>query len=69
MLVGGPRATKILLPVSHPAAPTDMLRFALPELEPGVYRAEWKVLSVDGHFTGGSVTFKVVGPSYQGPRR
>jgi methionine-rich copper-binding protein CopC len=68
MLVGGPRKTKILLGISHPTAPPDVLRFALPPLEPGAYRAEWKVLSVDGHFTGGAVTFTVVAPGSQAPR-
>jgi methionine-rich copper-binding protein CopC len=68
MRVGGPRATKILLGVSGPDAPPDMLRFTLPPLEPGAYRAEWKVLSVDGHFTVGTVTFTVVAPDSLAPR-
>jgi methionine-rich copper-binding protein CopC len=44
----------------HSEAPEpDTLAFKLPRLEPGSYRAEWKVLSVDGHFTQGVVTFTI----------
>lgn len=61
-LVGGPRNAKILLLRSDPEAPPDVLRFTLPVLGPGVYRVEWKVLSVDGHFPEGVVGFTVVAP-------
>jgi len=62
-LVGGPRNTKMLLLKSDPAAGPDVLTFALPPLEPGAYRVEWRVLSVDGHFTEGVVRFTVVAPA------
>jgi methionine-rich copper-binding protein CopC len=67
-LVGGPRNAKIPLVRSDPNAPPDALRFALPALESGVYRAEWKVLSVDGHLTDGVVGFRVVAPASEAPR-
>lgn len=58
-LVGGPRNTRVLLLM--PEAPAaDTLLFTPPELEPGQYRAEWKVLSVDGHVNEGVVRFTVI---------
>jgi methionine-rich copper-binding protein CopC len=60
MLVGGPRNTRIMLLRSEPEAGPDTLVFGLPQLEPGRYRVEWKVLSVDGHFTEGVVNFTVI---------
>jgi methionine-rich copper-binding protein CopC len=59
-LVGGTGNTKVLLLASGTDGRPDTLRFALPALEQGIYHAEWKVLSVDGHFTGGVMRFTVV---------
>jgi methionine-rich copper-binding protein CopC len=59
LLVGGPRNTRVfLLMPEAPAA--DTLVYSLPELAPGQYRAEWKVLSVDGHVNEGVVRFTVI---------
>lgn len=59
LLVGGPRNTRLLLLM--PEAPAaDTLVYSLPELTPGPYRAEWKVLSVDGHINEGVVRFTVI---------
>jgi methionine-rich copper-binding protein CopC len=44
-LVGGARNAKTLLRESDAEAPPDTLRFGLPALEGGAYRAEWRVLS------------------------
>ncbi|PWS34129.1 hypothetical protein DFH01_26230 [Falsiroseomonas bella] len=35
---------------------------ALPPLEPGEYRAEWRIISADGHPVGGVIPFRVAGP-------
>jgi methionine-rich copper-binding protein CopC len=35
------------------------LRVSLPPLKPGRYQVQWRVLSVDGHKTGGEFTFSV----------
>jgi methionine-rich copper-binding protein CopC len=68
-LVGGPRNTRIMLLRSEPEAGPDTLVFGLPALEPGRYRVEWKVLSVDGHFTEGVVSFTVITtPGSAGPQ-
>jgi methionine-rich copper-binding protein CopC len=59
LLVGGPRNTRVfLLMPEAPAA--DTLVYSLPELAPGQYRAEWKVLSVDGLVNEGVVRFTVI---------
>lgn len=34
---------------------------ALPPLEPGDFRAEWRIISPDGHDVGGSIPFSVLG--------
>jgi methionine-rich copper-binding protein CopC len=31
----------------------------LPPLEPGEFRAEWRVISADGHPTGGAIPFSI----------
>jgi copper resistance protein C len=36
-----------------------LLRATLQPLEPGIYTANWRVLSVDGHVTEGRFTFQV----------
>jgi methionine-rich copper-binding protein CopC len=41
-----------------PAAPKQ-LRVSLSPLPPGTYKVIWRVLSVDGHVTEGSFTFRV----------
>jgi methionine-rich copper-binding protein CopC len=41
-----------------PAAPKQ-LRISLSPLQPGTYKVIWRVLSVDGHVTEGSFTFRV----------
>lgn len=33
----------------------------LPPLEPGEYRAEWRIISADGHPVGGLIPFRVAG--------
>lgn len=33
----------------------------LPPLEPGEFRAEWRVISPDGHDVGGAILFSVSG--------
>jgi len=42
-------------------APRDatLLQVSLPHLEPGRYRVEWRVISVDTHVTEGDFTFVV----------
>ena len=40
-------------------APPDTLSYGLPPLEPGAYRAHWKVLAADGHVTEGVQRFQV----------
>jgi methionine-rich copper-binding protein CopC len=59
-LVGGPQNARVLLLM--PEAPSaDTLVYSLPDmLARGQYRAEWKVLSVDGHVTEGVVRFTVI---------
>ena len=37
------------------------LRLQVPELSPGAYTLEWKVLSQDGHVTEGTIRFTVAG--------
>lgn len=34
---------------------------ALPPLKPGEFRAEWRIISPDGHDVGGSIPFSVLG--------
>ena len=41
-----------------PAGPKQ-LRVSLPALQPGTYKVIWRVLSVDGHVTEGSFTFRI----------
>ena len=41
-------------------ADATLLRVSLPQLAPGNYRVEWRVLSVDTHVTEGDFTFDVV---------
>jgi methionine-rich copper-binding protein CopC len=36
-------------------------RSALPRLEPGAYRVEWRIISADGHPVGGTIRFSVGG--------
>jgi methionine-rich copper-binding protein CopC len=36
-----------------------LLRVSLPKLSPGLYRAVWRVLSVDSHVSEGDFTFNV----------
>ena len=33
----------------------------LPPLEPGEFRAEWRIISPDGHDVGGAIPFSVLG--------
>jgi methionine-rich copper-binding protein CopC len=33
----------------------------LPPLEPGEFRAEWRIISPDGHDVGGTIPFSVLG--------
>jgi methionine-rich copper-binding protein CopC len=36
---------------------------ALPALPPGEYRAEWRIISADGHPVGGTITFSIEAPA------
>jgi methionine-rich copper-binding protein CopC len=57
----GPQRTIILPARQEIDAPPDTLIYPLPALEPGPYRARWKVLSADGHVTEGVLLFTVDG--------
>jgi methionine-rich copper-binding protein CopC len=35
----------------------------LPVLSPGAYRAEWRIISADGHPAGGVISFRIEAPS------
>lgn len=39
----------------------SMETIPLPPLEPGAYRADWRIISADGHPVGGAVTFQITG--------
>jgi methionine-rich copper-binding protein CopC len=58
-LVGGPRQRSIALLRPEANAAPDTLAYPLPPLEPGPYRARWKVMAADGHVTEGAVPFTV----------
>jgi methionine-rich copper-binding protein CopC len=62
LLAGGPRQTKIQLIIPQRSERPDVLIYALPPLEPGRYRLEWKALSIDGRPTDGHLSFDVVAP-------
>jgi copper resistance protein C len=62
-LVGGPRQQSVALSRPEPDAAPDTLAYPLPPLEPGAYRARWKVMAADGHVTEGAVPFTVTGPA------
>jgi methionine-rich copper-binding protein CopC len=36
-----------------------LLRATLPPLQPGVYKVQWRVLSIDGDVTEGAFTFRI----------
>jgi methionine-rich copper-binding protein CopC len=36
---------------------------ALPPLPPGAYRAEWRIISADGHPAGGVIPFRIEAPN------
>jgi methionine-rich copper-binding protein CopC len=36
---------------------------ALPPLTPGAYRAEWRIISADGHPVGGVIPFRIEAPN------
>ena len=55
----GPEQSTIVLLAQETDSPEDSLRFRLPILRSGTYRAKWKVLSSDGHVTEGVVIFSV----------
>src|SRR6516162_4506504 len=40
-------------------ADRTIIRVSLPSLEPGVYKVEWRAVSVDTHKVNGDFTFKV----------
>ena len=62
-LVGGPGQRSIALLRPEADAAPDTLAYPLPPLEPGTYRARWKVMAADGHVTEGAVPFTVTGPA------
>jgi len=37
-----------------------LLHVSLPPLPPGIYKVEWRAVSVDSHLTKGNFTFRVV---------
>lgn len=37
----------------------DSESIALPPLAPGAYRAEWRIISADGHPVGGTIAFRI----------
>ena len=39
--------------------PADRLTAAVPSLDPGAWRVEWRVLSTDGHVVSGRFSFRV----------
>ena len=41
------------------ATDRTLIKVSLPPLQPGVYKAIWRVLSVDTHVTEGEFTFRV----------
>ena len=43
------------------SATTEII--ALPPLPPGAYRAEWRIISADGHPAGGTIPFRVEAPN------
>jgi methionine-rich copper-binding protein CopC len=61
-LVGGPRNTRVLLSKPEATAADTLVYWLSEPLAPGRYRAEWKVLSVDGHLTEGVLRFTVIEP-------
>jgi methionine-rich copper-binding protein CopC len=62
LLVGGPRGTSVLLLRAEPGARPDVLVYPLGRLEPGSYKATWKIRSTGGRELEGVLTFTVVGP-------
>lgn len=38
---------------------SDSESIALPPLAPGAYRAEWRIISADGHPVGGTIAFRI----------
>ena len=42
------------------SATTEII--ALPPLTPGAYRAEWRIISADGHPVGGVIPFRIEAP-------
>ncbi|HYB69235.1 MAG TPA: copper resistance protein CopC [Candidatus Bathyarchaeia archaeon] len=59
----GPRRRSIALFRQEADAAPDTLVYMMPPLEPGEYRARWKVMAADGHVTEGTVVFTVVAPT------
>jgi methionine-rich copper-binding protein CopC len=43
------------------SATTEII--ALPPLPPGAYRAEWRIISADGHPAGGAIPFRIEVPN------
>jgi methionine-rich copper-binding protein CopC len=64
----GPRQKTIALLRQDADTPADTLAYTLPPLDPGVYRARWKVMAADGHVTESIVLFTVTGPEPAGRR-
>jgi methionine-rich copper-binding protein CopC len=50
------------------AAPANELIIPLPELKPGVYRLEYRVLAADGHSTPGLLRFEIARPAPAAPQ-
>jgi methionine-rich copper-binding protein CopC len=40
----------------------NMEIIAMPPLPPGAYRAEWRIISADGHPAGGVIPFRIEAP-------
>jgi methionine-rich copper-binding protein CopC len=59
----GPGQSTIALQRSDGTHGPDTLAYRVPALAAGRYQAKWTVLSSDGHFTAGVLTFQVTGTS------
>lgn len=58
----GPGNAEVMLP-RRPIREAATEAIALPPLPPGAYRAEWRIISADGHPVGGSISFRVEPPA------
>jgi methionine-rich copper-binding protein CopC len=45
-------------PERRPIRDTDRESIRFPDLEPGAYRVDWRIISADGHPVGGTIRFR-----------